>query len=669
MPGIREGWRWLFPSARIPANAVAAPAKAAPLWRPGTVGDGGEGIYNTFSNMQVGQSLSVHPAAWAVLCAIACPSWAQPALAPTVVTAARVEQPLADVLADVTIIDRERIEQAGAQSVIDLLAMVPGVQVSSNGSYRSNSGVFLRGATSSQSILLINGVRVGSATTGAYALENLLLERVERIEVLRGASAALYGPDAIGGVIQVFTREPTSALRRWARAGLGSDGQRSLGASIAGGVDGWSYQLGATRERAQGISAQTPQGSGYNPDDDGYTYTSVDATLRYQFADRHTLSAQWLYSDGQYGFDGTPYPNPLALRADQTRALNDSRLQQGVLKWVARWSEQWTSTVTLGRSWDDSVSRYWRQSDGAFGGEGRFNTQRTQWSWQNDWRFGNDVLTLLAERRKDEVDSTTVYTVAQRTVRALAASYAWQGDDWDALATLRRDHDSQYGGFTNWAVAGGYRLNTEWRLVGSLGTAFQAPTFNQLYFPGFGNPDLLPQRGRARELGLRYQQGTTRASAVVYHNRVQGFIVPATNEQSSRAVLRGATLTWDQRWGDADLSLAYDYSDPRLQPSNARVLRVARHVWRARWEQRLGPWRPFAEWRVSSDREDSQWPGRVSLPGYGVLNLGARYSVDKHWSLLLRLNNVADKRYALANGYTMPGRNLFVALQWSDPTP
>lgn len=587
-------------------------------------------------------------------------------LEPVVVTATRTPVPLTDSLADVTIIGRDQLDQAGLQSLIDVLALVPGVQITTNGSYRSNSGVLLRGATTSQTILLVNGVRVGSATSGGYSLENLPLDRIERVEVLRGAAAALYGPDAVGGVIQVFTREPEDGLQRSATVGVGGDGQRKLGASLQGQSGAWGYTLGASHERARGINVKIPGASGFNPDEDGFEFTSMDASLRYQINRQHSVSAQLLLSDGEYDFDGAPSPNPLSLDAATARAVAYPRLEQQILRWLAQWTDDWSSTFTAGRSKDVSVNRYWRISDGAPAGQSRFNTTRTQFIWQNDIRFDQDTLSVVAEQREDQVDSTTAYTVSQRTVRGLAASYAMKQESWDALATVRHDRNSQFGSSNTWALSAGYRLDEQFRLVGSVGTTFQAPSFNQLYFPGFGNPDLKPQKGKAHEIGLRYRQGNTRASAVLYHNEVQGFITPSTNVQSNQAVLKGMTLSLDQSWGATAWSVSYDYADPRLKPSDERVLRVARHVLRTRLNHQHGDWLSFAELRLSSDREDAQFPGRVTLPGYGLLNLGTTYRLNRNMSIQARLNNVTDTTYSLANGFTSPGRNLFVSLNWND---
>ena len=592
----------------------------------------------------------------------------------TVVTATRVAQPVTDVIADVSIITREVLDQAGQTSLRDILAQQPGVQFTSNGSYRSNTGLFLRGASSSQTIVLIDGIRVGSATAGGASLENLPLARIERIEILRGAASALYGPDAVGGVIQIFTREPTAGTSIDLTAGLGSDGQAQAGVSLRGTTGAVGYSLGVSRERATGISViDNPAANGFNPDKDGFTTTSVDARLVGQINREHQLTLSLLNSRSDYGFDGTPFPNPLGL----TRLTSDARAQpeltQVSLKWDARWLPRWKSTVLVGTSQDDSITEFYRFGDGAFGGRSRFNTDRQQLSWQNDISFGTDLLTLLLETRSEKVDSSTVYTVNQRDINSVMAAYALNRPAWNALLVARRDNNSQFGGFNNWALSGGYRLSESLRAVGSLGTSFQAPTFNQLYFPGFGNAALQPQENRAAEVGLKYAVKGVALSAVLYRNNVQGFIAPATNLQSARAVLRGLTLSGDVTAGATQYALSYDFADPRSfttspATNNLRLVRVAKQVLNARVTQKLGAVSVFGELKLSSDREDSRVnfaPGRDVLAGYGVLNLGANWLVRKDLTLQARVNNVTDKQYALANTFSMPGRNVFVSLAWS----
>ncbi|CAN0255212.1 unnamed protein product, partial [Phaeothamnion confervicola] len=383
------------------------------------------------------------------------PAFSQTAVTPqlqeTVVTASRVATPVTDVIADVSIIDRQTLERAGQSSLRDLLALQPGVQMVSNGSYRSSTGIFLRGASSSQTIVLIDGVRVGSATLGTASFENLPLARIERVEILRGAASALYGPDAVGGVIQIFTREPTDALELSADLGVGSDGQQQAGASLRGSSGAIGYSLGVSREKARGISVTTnPASSGFNPDADGFTSTSVDAKLTAKLNRDHGLTLSLLHSDTEYQFDGLPFPNPLRLTKLTSDARAKPKLNNATIRWDAQWLPQWKSTLTAGTSDEESITEYYRISDGRFGGSSKFNTQRKQLTWQNDITLGKDVLSIMFEDRSEAVDSSTNYTVKERDVRSALASYAFNRERWNALAVVRNDKNSQFGSFNNW---------------------------------------------------------------------------------------------------------------------------------------------------------------------------------------------------------------------------
>lgn len=589
------------------------------------------------------------------------------------VTATRVATLVTDVIADVSIIDRETLDRAGQLSLRDILAQQPGVQLVSNGSYRSSTNIFLRGASSSQTIVLMDGVRVGSATSGGASFENLPLARIERIEILRGAASALYGPDAVGGVIQIFTREPVDGMALSASAGFGSDGQRQTDASVRGSTGVFGYSLGVSREKAQGISViSNPASTNFNPDADGFSAISMDAKLTAKVNREHALSLILLRSDIDFQFDGLPSPNPLNL----TKLTSDSRaklkLNNATFKWDAQWLQHWKSTLTAGTSDEASGRESYRFADGRFGGSSQFDTKRKQLTFQNDFTLDKDVLSVLFEDRSEAVESSTNYTVKQRDVRSALASYALNRERWNALAVIRNDKNSQFGSFNNWALSAGYRLTEGLRAVASVGTSFQAPSFNQLYFPGFGNPALVPQRNRATEVGLKYQQGNLALGAVAYHNDIQGFIISTTNVQSSLAVLRGITLSAAVQSGTTDYSLSYDYADPRsystVPASNdLRLVRVAQNVLNARTTHRMGDVSVFGELKLSSNREDAKvvGVGRDTLPGYSVLNIGVTWKAQKNVTLLARINNLADKQYMLANGFSVPGRNVFASVSWA----
>ena len=601
-----------------------------------------------------------------------------PTLREVVVTASRVETPITDVTADVTTIDRETLNRAGQTSLREVLGQQPGVQWFGSGSYRSATGIFLRGASPSQSIVLVDGIRIGSATQGTAAIENIPLDRIDHIEILRGAASALYGPDAVGGVIQIFTKNPTRDLQASVSAGAGTDGQWKSAASLSSTAGIFSYSLGVSQEKAGGISTNNnPASSGFNADADGFNSVSWDAKLIAQLTADQTVALSTMQSQTNYQFDATPSPNPLGLTKASSDAWSKPALNDVALKWDAKWTADWTSTVSLGTADDQSVTEYYRLSDGAFGGSAKFNTRRNQASWQNSLRIGTDVLTAIVEERNEAVDSSIAYKVSQRDISGTMLSYAWNRPLWNLLAVLRDDENSQFGSFVDWALSGGYKVAEGLRTIASLGTSYQAPTFNQLYYPktpGFvGNPALTPQRNRASELGLKFDAPNLSWSAITYTNEVQGFIDPATNVQSSSAVLQGATLSAQIDAGDMSYAASYDYADPHSFSATPalnglRLARVAQNLLKGSVNKRINNFHVFAEVNLSGEREDAKMvgTGRETLPSYATLNVGANWKVRKDLKLLARLNNATDSSYMLANGYSMPGRNLFVSMVWSN---
>jgi vitamin B12 transporter len=621
-----------------------------------------------------------HRSSWVSSCAafplsllIATPLFAQSSntqqLNDVVITATRTPTKITDISADVTVIDREELDLAGQSSIIDILSQQAGLQLTRSGSYRSSTGIFLRGATSSQTIILVDGVRVGSATSGVASIENLPLERIERIEILRGAASALYGPDAVGGVIQIFTRAPSTSMKYSANAGVGQDGQRQAGLNVSGTNSGIGYSFGASREQARGISViNNPAASSFNPDEDRFKTTSINAKLQGKIHANHELSLSALHSQSEYQFDGSPYPNPLKLNKLTSDAWNKGKLTSLNFRWQAQWLSNWKSSFSIAQGKEDSITDYFRISDRAFAGSGKFNTDRRQATWQNEIRLGSDLLSITAEQNRATVDSTEAYKVKQRTINSGLVSYALQRGDWNALAAVRSDENSQFGNFTNWTLSGSYQILPGIRAIASSGTSFQAPSFNQLYYPGFGNPLLTPQRNQSNEIGFKAQGKNLNYGAVVYQNEIKGFINPVTNVQSALANLRGVTLNAAWQYGATQLSTTYDYADPRTKPNNLRFVRIARNVMNFRVQHQVQNVNVFSELKFSSDRQDNNlsFNGRTTLGGYGLVNLGATWKVNQELTVLARINNVTNKNYSLANTYSTPGRNAFISATWSN---
>ncbi|MHB1409940.1 MAG: TonB-dependent receptor plug domain-containing protein, partial [Acidovorax defluvii] len=384
-----------------------------------------------------------------------------PSLQDTVVTATRTEQPLADLVADVSIVDRETIEGSGATGLADVLARLPGIEISRNGGVGNASSVFLRGAESRFTAVYIDGVRIDSQSTGGAQWEQIPLSQIDRIEVLRGPAAAVYGSDAIGGVIQLFTRRGEGPARPYVGMGIGSQGTRKIEAGVSGaaGQDGaFDYSLGIAREISDGFDAKV-SGS-HNPDRDGYQSTSGNARLGFRINARHRLDATLLASRMNAGYDNTSYS---VSRPVDDRSLN--RLRTAGLSWAAQWSDVYSTRVSV----TDSVNRY-ETTPSPYLTE----TKLRGYLWQNDFRWGAHRFSAALERREDDLQNAPIQN--GRSQDALALGYGFNAGRHTLQLNVRHDSDSEFGGKDTGSASYGYAFASHWRATASVGTAFRAPT-------------------------------------------------------------------------------------------------------------------------------------------------------------------------------------------------
>ena len=576
---------------------------------------------------------------------------------PIIVTAARSPQPLTDLIADVTYIGAEDIARSGAQSVAELLARVPGVEIATNGGPGSTTSVFLRGANRGHTLVLIDGLRVGSSSDGATALEAIPLEQIDHIEILRGPASSLYGADAIGGVIQIFTRRSHGALSANASGGYGTYGTGTARVGISGdaGERGWRIALQAGARRSEGFNAiANPDNFSYNPDRDGYRDDSASGSLAYRFAPEQELSAQFLRSrlnaqfDAGLGFDDRTITTLTAYSIASRNRLGSF----------------WTSRLEAGEGDDDSVSQT------GFGAA-RFKTRQRQYAWQNDFTLPQGALSVALERREERLDTDVGYAVTARNTNAAVGVWQWRDGSQAAQANLRRDDSSQFGARTTGALAYGYDFGSGFRASASYGTAFKAPTFNDLYFPGFSNPDLKPETAHNAEAALRYAKGGLAAGIVAYRNRVRDLIVVqcdvsfncAPPQNVANATLEGVTLELEARAGDASIRASADLQRPEDDATGNLLPRRARrhasvalaNVWNA---LRVG-----AELVASSARFDDAANTRP-MGGYALVNFTADYVLAPGWTLFARLDNALDKHYELAAGYNTAGASVFAGVRY-----
>ncbi len=588
---------------------------------------------------------------------------AQPAsttLEPVVVTAARAAQPIADALADVTVIGADEILRSGVQSLAELLQRQPGVEIVQNGGPGSVSGALLRGANRGQTLVLIDGLRAGSSSAGSTTLEAIPLDQIDRVEILRGPASSLYGADAIGGVIQVFTKRPQgAAFAPNFSAGYGTYDTGAVSAGFAGATGSLRYALQAGGRTSDGFNAIVNPGNySFNPDRDGLSTANLSANLAWTWTSGQELALQYFGNRLDSQFDGgAPY--------------FDDRTITTVQAWSAtsrnRINDAWTSLLTAGEGSDASESQ-------TSYGNSTFRTTQRQYLWQNDFTLPRGALGVILERREEHLATDADFATTRRNTNSATGVYQLRVDAFSLQANLRRDDSNQYGGKTTGGIALGYKLAPAWRVTAGYSTGFKAPSFNDLYYPDYSNPGLVPETSRNVEVGAYWTAaaGDVRweARAIGYHNQVSELIVfecdAAFNcapQNVDRATLEGATLGLDLTWRDTRVTASLDLQNPTDDATGNLLPRRARTHGAVQLLQQAGPVQLGLEFVASSLRYDDA-ADTVKMGGYGVVNLTAEWPFAKGFTLLLRGNNVLNRNYQLAADYATGGATVFANLRW-----
>ena len=583
------------------------------------------------------------------------PDPAATTLDPVVVTAARGPQRLSDMTADVTVIGRDEIARAGAQSLAELLQRQPGIQISMSGGAGSTSAVYLRGVNGNQTLVLIDGMRVGSATAGATALEAIPLDLIDHIEILRGPASSLYGADAVGGVIQVFTRRGDGAPAFNGSASYGTYGTGQATAGVGGSSGAWRYAIQGGYQGSRGFNAiGNPADFSYNPDLDGYDRGNASANLSYRISAEHEIAAQYYYSRLSNRFDASPGYDDRTTTTVESFALSSTD----------RLASFWLSRLDLGQGSDDSVSQT------GFGNSG-FRTRQNQLTWQNDLTLPVGALSLAYVGLDEKISTDPAFPVSSRRTNSFVGVYQVRVDPHMLQANLRFDDSSQYGGRTTGALGYAYAFGEGWRALVNAGTAFKAPTFNDLYYPGFANPRLAPETARNADVALDYASSTLLARATVYRNDVKNLIVFGCDadfncapNNVAKATLTGLTVQAQADWRTISFKGSLDFLRPEDDATGNQLPRRARQYGSA---SALVPWEAWqfgAEIVAASARYDDAANTR-RMGGYALVNLTANYALDKHWSLTMRADNVLDKHYELAAGYNTAGASVFGGVRYS----
>lgn len=606
------------------------------------------------------------------------------------VTATRIPTHTSEILSDVSILEREDIQRAGNARLPDLLGNLPGVQVTTTGGPGAGGALSIRGTNATHALVLIDGQRVSSATAGTTAIEHLPLEQIDRIEVLRGPSASLYGSDAIGGVIQIFTRRGEGAPAPNLFLGAGRYGTVVSSAGYGGRSGDTSFHVQAGKEYSGGFSDIREAKGGtfemFNPDRDGYSNNNLSASLSQHVSADLKVGADYLYTRGTKHFDAascsSTFPWPCTPNFDSrlSQALDSAAMHAEY-----RVNSLWQTTLRIGES-RDRMTNWQFDPVGSIATQPQYDTRQKQVNWQNDIALPLGKLLAALEWRGVHVDSTQPLIANDQITRAQVLGYQGRFGAHSFQASARRDDITGLGSHATGSFAYGYQLAERWVGRASLGTAYHAPTFNDLYWPldqvNFyqGNPNLKPEQSRNRELGLNYEGGGVTAGATVYRNAITNLIdfVPGTAPafigtmgNVGKAAIKGASFQYARKVGAWDWKAVYDVLSARDVATGRMLQRRAPQT--AAFEARrqferfdLGA-RLTATSHRFNDRANTQMLG-----GYSRVDFDAGYRIDKDWSVQAKIGNLFDKDYVVVrstltpfNDYAVAGRSLFVGLRYA----
>ena len=610
-----------------------------------------------------------------------------------IVTATRSPEPVDRLISDVTAFDGDPARRALA--LTDRLRFGGGVQLSSTGGPGSTSTVLIRGANAGHALTLIDGFRVSSASLGQTTFEGLPLAHVQRLELLRGPASSLYGADALGGVIQLFTPPASPGLRGFGEAAAGGEGTRQLRGGVSGGNATVTASVRLSRDRSDGFNATTPGNFAYHPDRDGYRRDGVSARIDARLAPDTQLRAIALQNRLESQYDDGNFAN----------ARVDARTELLGLKAVHALDAVTTLEARVGQTTDRS------KNFGNF--PGSFESRLMQYGVSATREFGDRLQAqLLAERLEERVDSLSYQGTGadDRTTNSIGLIVTGDRGAHRLQAGVRIDDSNQYSTQRHLTLAYGYRIGGGVRLGASFATGFHAPGFNDLYFPGYGRAGIRPERARTVEIGAYWNQlgnpagnqrrdqpaggGTTdgtghwQGKIVLFQSRVRDLVTYAPvcpdpdpqyafgcADNVDRARITGLSVGLGQRparGGDGrdrsgfGWSVDVDFLDPRNLTTDTRLPRRAKRQLTAGADYGLGPFTVGADLLTASRRYDDS-ANQQLLGGYLLLNLRAAYRIAPRWEAFATLFNAGDRRYATAFNYAQQGRLALLGVRYETP--
>jgi vitamin B12 transporter len=558
-----------------------------------------------------------------------------------VVTATRTEIPLTDATVPVTVISRDDIELSLAKDLAELLRFEAGIDIGRNGGPGQATSLFIRGTESNHTLVLVDGVRINPGTIGGAAIQNISPQIIERVEIVKGARSALFGTDAIGGVINIITRRAEDGF---VEGGLGTGSYASQSGHIAVGDRSDSGEFG--------VNLNWQSTDGYAPRVDseierGYDNRSANLYAAREFSTGSVSVRHWQSRGNVEYLDFFLSPVDQDYRSVVTAVgLETTVADKGSSKLLLSLMEDEVRQVQVP---DFVRSRRWSLD------------------WQYSHAFEQHKLTGGLYAVAEDASSLSYGSLfdADTELRAVFVQDQVTLGRHKGFAAVRvSDHES-FGRHTTWNVEYAFTINEAWTANAGLGHAFRAPDATDRF--GFGgNPDLQPEVADELQLGLRYAPNSAHAVDVaVYANDIEDLIEFDLQSfelrNTSQARIRGAQLGYEYRSERVLLRADVVRQQTDDAVTSNRLLRRAEKSATISYTQLIGPHRLGVSILASGDRVDF---GDARLPGYVLANLSGQAQLNDRWQVNVRVENLFDTHYQTAADYRMQGRSGFLELQY-----